>query len=795
MPLMVARRWAHAALAVPACVVLPLCVHAQAPTRIVVPAEGEEMIISVRTNEVSRGDYTVVRRNDGDFWIRSADLARLGVTAVPTARRDFQGETYYSLRDQGASGLSFDEAQLALSFELPADQYKGARIDLSSRHPPMAPTPAQNSTILNYRAGLRQTAANAPLQLLMTTELNVRVGEVLLRQDAKVETGRPAPPLVRGPTQLLWDDRVDGRRVLAGDQLTLGGPFGTSITAAGISVSRIFDMTPDVLRQPTASMNVTATTPSQVEVSVDGSPVYRGTVAPGPVNLQNLFYLSGARTVRVVVTDASGHRQVYEQPFLFTDTALAKGVQEYSYFAGRRSILGVDDRWRYVERVVQGYHRIGVTDHVTLEASGEGTPDIASGAGGLTLRSDNLGLVSMALLASRDRVTQMAGRGWSARYSFLSPWGSFAMSHRRVNQGFRTLAPDLGLGSALWETRVGVSTRLFDLGNISADWGRVQETLGTRDNLAVRLSTYLGRRTLVSGEYMRSSGGDGRDWSFNVYLRYELEHQRWVGSTARMTKGLRAIDVETGRTVDQGEGLGYRVGTTVGSLDGQSQGFAFGTFNWNLRNVTVDGTFNQQVQGGNATFMEAGVSGALVAVAGYQGPTRQVSDSFAVARLGVPQPGVEVFLNSQLQGTTDEGGTLLVPNVGAFGRQDVAVNDKQIPMQYNIASRRITIAPPFRSGTVVDFGGRQLHAVTGFAWVVQGGTRTPAKTLRWNMQAPGGAPLQIATALDGDFYLEDAPAGSYRGVLEVDGKRYSCRMDIPQFSDAVHELQEGLLCE
>jgi outer membrane usher protein FimD/PapC len=294
---------------------------------------------------------------------------------------------------------------------------------------------------------------------------------------------------------------------------------------------------------------------------------------------------------------------------------------------------------------------------------------------------------------------------------------------------------------------------------------------------------------------MRSSGNGTRDWAFNVYLRYELEQLRWVGSTARMNKGYRSVDVETGRTVDQGEGLGYRVGTTASTLDGQSQGFAFGTANWNLRNVTLDGTFNQQVHGGKATFVEGGVSGSVVAVGGYLGATRQVSDSFAVARLGVPQRGVEVFVNSQVQGKTDDSGTLLIPNVGAFGRQDVSVNDKQIPMQYNIASRRLTIAPAYRSGTVVDFGARQLHAATGVAWLLQGGQRKAAASMRWSMQAAGGTSLLIETAPDGDFYLEDAPAGSYRGVLEVDGKRYSCRMDIPQFSDAVFEVSEGLLCE
>jgi outer membrane usher protein len=752
---------------------------------------GEEMIVTVRSNGVARGEFTVLRTPDGDFWLSAQDLPRLKVNATDAARRSAGGVDYYSLRALSARELVFDEATLSVSLSFPSSELEMTRIDLSGRPAPAPITTPPPSSILNYRASVRQSDTG-PLQLRLAGELNVRIGEVLLRQEAKVETGRSIPAFARGTTQLIWDDRLGGRRVVAGDQLTAGGPFGTTFPAAGVSLTRLFAITPDVVRQPTASFQVAAATPSQVEVAVDGNTVYRTTVAPGPVSLDNLYYYNGVRDVRVTVTDATGRRQVYEQPFLFTDNVLAKGLHEYSYFFGRRAELRFDDRWHYRESAWQGFHRYGVSDEVTVEAGGEGSPDFASGGAGLTLRSDTLGLLSLGALASVDREKERHAQGWSARYAYIAPQMTLFAARRRLEPGFRSFSMGGGGIALLDETRLGGSTRLSDQANLSLDYARVHETIGTRRNYAVRLSSSVNRQTTLFAEYTRSRMAGNEDWAFNVYLRMELEHQRWVGGTFRSGADYRAVEAETGQQLPQGEGLGYRLGTLLARNHGVASDFTYGSATWNLKPVTVDLNASAQTQGGNAHYAEASVSGAVVALDGYVGATRPVSDGFALARLGVPQAGVDISLNSQVQGQTDADGNLLIPNVGAFGRQDVTLDDRQLSMEYNLARKRVTIAPAYKSGTLVNFGGRKLRAVSGQAWLVQGESRTALATRAWEMTGPGR--LQIETARSGEFYLEDAPPGRYAGSVEVNGRRYSCVMDIPSFAEAVHELQDGLVC-
>lgn len=765
--------------------------HAQAPTA-AAPSATEELIVTVRANGVDRGEYTVLRTPEGDFWVQAQDLGRLRIRPGENARRRAAGADYYSLRVLSGDTVRFDEATLALVLDFPPGELQPTRIDLSGRPRPVPVTRPPTSAILNYRASMRQTEST-PLQLRLAGELNVRVGEVLLRQEAKVETGRDLPAFARGTSQVIWDDRLNGRRVIAGDQLTAGGPFGTTFPAAGLSLTKLYAITPEVLRQPTASFHVAAAAPAQVEVSVDGNPVYRTTVAPGPVAVENLYYYNGVRNLTVTVTDATGQRQVYEQPFLFSDTVLAQGLHEYSYFLGPRAELGFDDRWRYRELAWQGFHRYGLSDALTAEAGAEGNRDFASGGAGITLRSDLLGLVSLGVLGSADHTADRNAQGWSARYSYIAPQATVYASRRRLEPGFRSFGSAGTSIALLSETRLGGSARLSQAATLSLDYTRVNETIGPRHNYAVRLSTSPNRETTLFAEYTKSRTPTGDSWGFNVYLRFQLEQQRWVGATARASSGFRAFEAETGKQVPQGEGIGYRVGTLVGRNRGRARDVTYGSATWNLKNVALDVNTSAQTRGGSAHYAEAGVSGAVVSVDGYVGATRAVADGFALARIGVPQAGVDVYLNSQVQGKTDADGNLLIPNVGAFGRQDVTLDDKQLSMEYSLARKRVTIAPPYKSGTLVTFGGRKLRAVTGQAWAVQGGARKAIESRAWSVSGPGGR-LAIETAPSGDFYLEDGPPGRYTGSLEMNGRVYSCAMNIPTFAEAVHEMQDGLVC-
>lgn len=757
------------------------------------PASDEELILVVRANGIERGEFTLLHTATGDFWVAARDFPKLKLAPLAEARREARGEEYFSLAALGATGVVFDAAQLMLEVAFPVQNLEQTRIDLSNRQAPLEVDRSRNSMILNYRASARQ-GGDESVKLRLTTELNVRVGEVLVRQEAKYDSGKTAPRFTRGTSQIIWDDRRAGTRFIGGDLLAAGSPFGTTFTGAGLSLTRLYGITPDVVRHPGAALQVSAFAPADVQVAVDGNTIYRTHVGPGPISLDNLFVSGGARTVRITVTDATGRRQVIDQPVFFTDSVLAKGLHEYNYFVGRRSQLDADGRWRYGNRAWQAFHRYGASDYLTLEAGGEGSTAFASGGFGASLRNDVLGLLSVDALASADREAGRNAHGWSGRYTYLAPKISLFAERRVVGDGFRTFATTPENPAVFSETRLGASTQLLSSATLSADLVRSRTAQGDRSSYAVRFSSNLSRRVSLLADFQSIRSAAERDWAVNVHLRLELEAQAWASTTFRAARDSRGVDLEVGRQLAQGEGLGYRAGITTNTRAGEQSAVAFGSANWNLKPVTLELNGISQLRGGRSHFVEAGASGAIVAVDGYIGATREVGDGFALARLGVPQPGVDIFLNNQVQGKTNAQGDLLIPQVGAFGRQDVSLDDKQLPMQYNLARKRVTIAPAYRSGTVVEFAGSKLRAVTGFAWLVSGSVRKPIASRAWTLSADAGR-LAIDTASSGDFYLEDAAPGRYSGNIEIDGKAYSCRVTVPTFSEAVHELQEGIVCE
>lgn len=763
---------------------------AAASDRIAGP-EGVELLATVQANGVARGEFALRQQADGDYWILAADLPRLAIPGMPAALRQVAGQSYYSLRALGATRWTFDEARLDLEVDFDAARLAGTAIDLSRRPAPIALTPARNSLILSYRLSAR-SAKHARTVTSLEHDLNVRLGSILLRQAGRLESSGHARGYRRQGSQLVWDHQPAAARVVAGDVVSSAGAFGGTITGAGLLVSKLYDMAPELVTQPTANLRATAALPSEVEVSVDGSTLYRTTVGPGPITLSNLLLYGGMQNIRVTVTDASGRREVMEQPFFFTDSVLAQGLHDYRYFIGRRSELVFGNRWRYRENAWQGWHRYGLTDALTVSAGGEGSPEFANGGAGLTLRSDRLGLLSMDLLASHDRARAGTRRGWAGRYTYVATGGSLVVGRRQFEDGFRSFLTSGSQPFLRQQDQLALSTRL-GRATLGAELLRTRDAHETRTTAALRLSGNLSARTMLTAEVQASRVDDRRDWAAYLSLRIALDGGQWVGSSARTGPASRGLDLETGRQVPQGEGFGYRVGVTGNRFPGESSSYTFATASWNLRPVGLEFFGTSALGGGDAGYAEAAVNGALVGVDGYWGVTRQVNDAFVLARLGAAQAGVEISLNNQVQGKTDAKGELFIPQVGAFGRQDLSLNDRQLGMEYTLPERRRTIVPAYRSGTVVDFGARRIRAVAGLARLLRDGRREPVAGEAWTMAGP--ATLRIETSRQGDFYLEDAPPGSYAGTADSGGRRYACRMVVPPFAEPIHELKEGIVCE
>jgi outer membrane usher protein len=277
-------------------------------------------------------------------------------------------------------------------------------------------------------------------------------------------------------------------------------------------------------------------------------------------------------------------------------------------------------------------------------------------------------------------------------------FGSLGLSYLRRDG--RT-DPDVELVSANASLRLGRFGTLHLTGRTSLS--------GRRDTAAeVLLIVPLGPRTSISG------GGEYRDGRASA--RGDLQ-----------------------RNLPAGEGFGYRAAVALGAID------------------RLDGRISLQTGFGRydaeLTWVE-GSSGARLAVVGGIGlvdgdlfVSRQLSHSFATVSVG-DFPGVRVYADNQLVGSTDGSGRVVVPRLRPFERNVIRIEVADLPLDAEVAGAERDVRPYDRSGVSVDFGIKRARGAL-LKLVLENGRPLPPGS---SVRLEGGGEEQVS-APGGEVYL------------------------------------------
>ncbi len=195
----------------------------------------------------------------------------------------------------------------------------------------------------------------------------------------------------------------------------------------------------------------------------------------------------------------------------------------------------------------------------------------------------------------------------------------------------------------------------------------------------------------------------------------------WGGQAGKHTATSQAM---VQQSLPIGPGLGYRLVLSQGESE------------INQANVQYQGAYGRL----EADYTRSGydvsekgrasltASGGMVLIGGRPFLSRAIQDSYALIRV----PGVANVrgtLSNQEIGATNRNGDLLIPNLLHYYGNRVGINDKDIPLDYDIAATERTIAPPFRDGVVVAFPVRRVSSVAGAAVVEDEGVAQGPGTL------------------------------------------------------------------
>ena len=727
----------------------------------------EPLVARVFVNAVSRGDVLAVRDGKGHFLVPAADFANWGLEPAKVASVTIDGVPHVPL--SGVQGLEarFDAETVTLHLQVAAATLPGTTIDLRPKRRAGVIYPADASLFVNYALNATGGDSFGDLRFQAVTELGARRGNWLFYSTTDHQWGDgPLSGFTRLLTNAQYGDRQNLRRLMIGDFFTAGFDLSTSVPLGGVSLTKDYSMDPYFVQYPTAGFRTEVAFPSTVQVRVDGSVVDQRQVPPGPVDITNIAGVTGAQNVAVVIRDPFGREQVLQQPFFFaTNVGLAEGLHEYSYNLGllRRS-YGIESN-DYEDLAIAAFHRYAFTNRLTLGLRGQASPDLYNVGPFGTYQLPRLGVIAGGVsVGGRDG---SSGYATSAAYSYTGRNFSFNLGARYFSRDFAQLADLTSPFRQRSSHYASASVYLPAAGTLTATYNAFDTHDGPQSqivNLSYTLGV-MGGRGLISTSYLRTLE-PGTNYVALLSFRYYLDGLTSAVAAVGAGGDSKTQSVSLQRSIPQGQGIGYDV--TAGHVGGDGGNGAFGRgflqFNAAHAELGAEYARSSRAESGPG-FSRAFIAGSIGTVGGSVFLARPVQDSFALIR--IPElANVPVYANGWYAGRTNAAGEVVANNLYSYYDNFISFGARELPLDYVFTGSESVISPPARSGSLVAFDVRRMHAVFG-ALVEQRNGRTVALEFRELTLTRGAEVIRGFTARRGEFYVEGVKPGKY--VLQVNG--------------------------
>ena len=756
------------------------------------PAQAMETIIPViYLNEEQKGEYFVKMTEDHDFLIKAEDLKAIGLLDPKGKSQDVEGISYLSLKSLAKVTFFFDEKKLALKIQASPEQLARTVLDFSNKRQKAIYYSKENSVFYNYGLTLNAGKGFKYESFSTTGQLGIRVGNFLLLSDSIVSTTGSETKFNRLMSSITYDrrDRMDA--FVFGDFYTTSGNLGSCQVLGGLSYSKNYSADPNVIKRPVQGYQGFVTLPSEVSVYLNGVRIKSEKVPAGGFDLKNILAYGGRQDMEIVIKDAFGREQHIANPFYVSDTLLSKGFHDYSYNIGfQRNNIGASED-QYGDPAFLGFHRYGLTNNLTVGLRGEAAGGLYNMGPNFSYGT-NFGVFDLALAGSRDKGDKSGWAG-SVNYTFQGKRFNTRLGFSNYAEDYATISTSENTGLSLsgktkYEAYAGVGFGTKNFGSVGLNYSKaVKYDTGERQIAGILYSKGIGRNFSLSLSltHTNENGPDTntKEIDFFVSLTYYPWKETIMTNTGMTGDQFRG-NIQVQKNAPIGEGYGYRAALDVSEEQDklvtrfrpyfQYKG-PFGIYSTDIT-TSFGGTNNYQSYQFNA-------SGAIVYVGNSFGFSRPVDDSFAIVKVG-KVPGVRVFHNNQLIGRTDRSGTAVLPTFHSYDENQIRINDKDIPLEYALKKVSRIVSPPLRSGTLIKFEAKKVQAFTGMLTIEKDGQRLPVEFQLINLKKNEKI-ISFQTGRGGEFFIEDAEAGTFQGSFKYGEKKVTFTLTIPKSNETI----------
>lgn len=772
-------------------------VLAQTPEKSVSSPQVETMVVNASLNTVDKGDLFVQRTAGGDFLVKTEDLRAMGFNNPSGPPIVVDGAPHLSLRAMQGVGFIFDDRLLTLAVTAEPQLLTGASFNLQGGSRTRGVVAEANSAFFNYALDYAGNAAGDG-KANATTEIGWRFADYLFTTNATTQRTDGTRQLTRLMTSITRDDRDNLLRFVGGDFFTVPQALGSPVNMAGLSVSKRYALDPYFIRNPLQNIRGMATTPSQLELYVDGQRIRTEKIQPGGFELRDILAYGGASSAQLVLRDAFGRVQQFDYSFYYSDQPLAQGLNDYSYSLGAlRQDYGLASN-HYGATAFSAFHRYGLTDAITVGGFAEGTRGLLNAGPSATVVLGSAGVLNFTMAASK--FDGVSGKAALANYSFQSRRWSFGATLRREAGSYAMLASPVTLSNRKYDASLSAGYNVPGAGSVYLSYAATSSNpaplpgpfVNTTTSLASRVTAlsynlplFSGRSSLITRLSHVRQDEQSRNEAF-IGLNYNFDGNYFAAANLRKDQRGTGESFQFTKNQPVGEGLGYTasVDRSNGSLNNAQSSLQYNAPAAIFRGSSI----NTYSQGQSTRAYSLSVAGGVGYAGGLTAYGRPITDSFGIVKVG-EVAGVDVSVNGQLVGKTDSRGILFLPTLSAYYDSDVSISSASVPIEYSVPIVKLKLSPSLRSGSVLNFEITRLQALTGSIQTEEQGQRRPLEFIEATLMV-GGKPVLLQTGRRGEFYLDNIKPGTYAATASVDGKLCQIELTAPVSSETFVELGE-----
>lgn len=719
-----------------------------------------ETLVAVELNQVnvSKGAL-VLLEPDGTLWLRDEDLLAWRIRPPEVSGERHEGKVYHRSSDLAGVSYKLDAVRQVLMLTARPDALLAARpLSLARSQPRLSP--AGTGGFLNYdffgRISPDGSGEGAQFEFGFFNRWGVGLNSLAF------EEGRAGGRGIRLETAWIrdWPDRLTTLQL--GDSLTrTASLFGGVTRFAGIQYGTNFATQPQLITTPLQTVSGETGLPSVAEIYVNNNLIQRRDIPAGGFSITDIPAISGSGEVTVVVKDILGREQVITRPFYSSPVMLAEGLSDFSLEAGAAREHFARRSADYGKALASATWRKGLSGRLTAESHAEWTKDhfnLGAGVIGLLPRYGVLGLGMAA--SSSDEGNGVLG---ALTYEYSGGGYSLGVRQQRAASNYRQLGQDDEEKLPASQTSLFGSMSLGRAGNLALGYFR-QDKRGETDSAFMTLSYQAGlpwRGTLLLNYLQTFTGEKAKAatlaLSFPFGSRGTLNYQHRNNLKAGGNADAHYLTLQQG--LPAGEGWGYRV--QVSDREENDLGLAYqGPYG------TYAADIMQRSEGTTTSLMARGGVGWL---SGKPFASRTIDGSFGVVDVS-GFAGVRVYAENQLMGKTGEDGKLLLPQLRPYQENDIRIDHRDLPMDAEISTLQLKIAPHFRSGAQIDFPVRRLRPAL-LTLMREDGQPVPAdaRVMR------AGSNTYYSVGMNGLVYIDDMDADSELSVQYAGGE---CRVHV-----------------